>query len=141
MAWKQVELRSRTRGHSPGWLEYPAMSVGKNSVAINLKAVEAYGLKAGDFVSFYTDKERGKVGIKCINGMEDQERFGYKLRIGQKRDVQQGKRKKGTLTTGCSAVPKAFPDCVGRAFRLQLNTGERIIEADMSPDNRLGVKL
>ncbi len=137
MTWTQILIHQRGRNHIKGWLEYPAMRVGKGTVSFNTKAAEAYGLKSGDFVSFYIDRERGRVGIKCINGIEDQERFGFKLRFSAKKG---SKGKSGTVVTGCTMVAKRFPDCVGRAFRLQLNTGERIIEADMSPDNRLGAR-
>ncbi len=130
MAWKQVELGGRGRHHfGPGWGEDAAISLTKQGITFNEVAATAYGLKAGDFVSVFLDVDRRMVGFKRIDGME-----GYKIRYIQKAG---GGRRGRTLHTGCAAAAKAFPDCVGRAFRLELTEGDEIIVAELSPENRL----
>jgi hypothetical protein len=77
------------------------------------------------------DLEQRKVGFKIVTADED--RAQNYLVLANKGN----KSAKSAMRVGAKWPAKLFPDCVGCAYRAQLNPGQRIIEVLLSPENRI----
>lgn len=130
MAWKELRKNSFGRSAHRGaqWSSVPCVSVIKNGIGFNQQFLDAFGLIDGSLVLVFIDSEKRMLGLRQATSGED-ESFAYKIGRGQK---SKGK----TFYMTCGRISRAFPDCVGHAYRAHLNPGERMIVIEMSPDNR-----
>jgi len=108
----------------------------KAGFTMNKPFIEAFGIVKGQYVRvafLATDKTR-KLGIKLVPLDDPKQNIPGNLRVLA--NNFHGKEDK-TLHVCCSGLTKRLPDCWKRAFRARLNSGERIIEIDLSPNNEL----
>lgn len=131
MAWEQLE-----RGNGPGgfsrpkqWRECPCVKINKTGMTINKSFVEAF-MGDSSHVLIFIDQVNRRIGFKVAEGGESN---AYRL------STIHAKKKKGSGSKhiGKDTFGKKFPDCVGYIFRAHLNPGERVIEVDLSPENRV----
>ena len=132
MAYEVFPNRSNARGgRGPGWALYPAMSFTRTGVSFNPAACVAYKFVSGEKLCVFLDVERRRIGFKRPANETD-ESYSFTMCGG---GVRTDGRKRQALNLSMKNLPKVFPDAVGRVYRLQLNPGEHVIEAELSLDN------
>ena len=130
MAWEKIERRvvGGAMQYGADWARLPAISLGRSGLSLNRAFCDAFGLKRDGAVEMLVDREGRKIGIKVIANGDVNTTF-FRLR--------RSSNKSRTCSITNKAVPRMFPDCVGRAYRAHLNPGERVIEIELSPENQL----
>lgn len=126
MVWETIEKRYSCKGpYGVRWKDYPAVSITKGGLTFNQKFCEVFGVHKGGYVEILKDVERRLVGVKILQRDAD---GGFKVSNNKAR---KGVSRHITITT----LAKVFPDCCNKAFRAHLNSENRIIQIDLSPDN------
>ena len=127
VAWKDLIRRGAHLGnYGKGWTEFPCLAITKSGLTFNVPALGAYKIEAGRYLAVLYDEERRLLGFKTAETNGD---FENACKVTPLSKGAKGVKIHATL------IAKTFPDCVGHAYRLQLNAGERIIECDLSPGN------
>lgn len=135
MAFEIIQKRNRgAQTRSGEWGRVPCVAIVKGGMSFNHAAVEFYSLRDGGGVDIMVDREARIVAIKPLTAGDGCPN-PHRLRSGGHKDTVSK-----TLTMCCKEIPRMFPDAVGRFYRLQMNPGLKIIQAELSPANE-GKKL
>ena len=132
MTWQIVDKRyvGGNSVYGRDWSRLPACSVNVVGGRFNEPAVAAFGLSDGVFVQVLIDCENRRVGFKILDKQEGRS-HGFLLR--------QDRSGAKALEFACKAICQAFPDARRCAYRLHLNSGERVIQMTLDEAERLSM--
>jgi len=129
MEW-EIQKKMHFATKPPSWGVVPAISIGKNGITWNVSAMKAYGLTHHVMLSIFLDREREHIGFKQAESQED-------LMCAWPLKPTSGSHKTRAGYLCCGSVVKRIAGSVGKSYRLNLNPGERIIMATLSPEGEL----
>lgn len=130
MAWEKLEKQSARRAtYGLEWYKVPGVSINSMGMAFNKPFLAAFGVAAGSPIRLLIDRERRQIGVVIVRDAEES-RGAHKITVASTRPS-------GTHYVPVKAIPKAFPDCIRRAFRARLNSDEGIIEISLDVKNEL----
>lgn len=130
MSWENVEKKAIGRGRKRGglWNTVPAVAITKTSLFCN-SVFESAFLNGRRGALVMIDRDAKRIGIK-VPGEQDDSAFKW-----QQASCKSKKHKYCFITV--KKIQATFPDCIGYDYRAHLNPKERVIEIDLSPENRI----
>ena len=126
--WEVIKPGSFGRNpYGNQWKTVAAVAINKGGITLNSAFVERFVGRSTMCLLF---SREGMIGIKMIApGEEVPDAFP----IVNNNNKQTTKAKK----VACSRFTKALTDCIGRAYRAEMHPNGRIIQVELSPDNKL----
>lgn len=131
--WEIIEKRNVGRGGASNygvqWNDVPAVAITKGGLTTNAKFVSAYCNGSSSILVLVKTDPR-KLGLKIVP--KDQfDPIAFTLSTVKNRTNTSGARH-----CTCKMVGKKFPDTVGCAYRAHTSADGKVIEVELSPENR-----
>jgi hypothetical protein len=67
VAFEMVHKNSSRASYGAVWSDGPAVAIGKAGLSFNRQFVQAFGLRQGDLLCLFIDKEKRRLGLKNPN--------------------------------------------------------------------------
>lgn len=130
--WEVIEKKTLGRGggnYGNQWSEVPAVAVTKGGITVNGKFVDAF-CNGSTSVLVLVAKDSRKIGLKFVP--KDQfEPAAFTLSA-----IKSKRSKSRARHCTCKMVGKRFPDTTGFAYRAHTSADGRVIEVELSPENK-----
>jgi hypothetical protein len=126
--WEIIERKGVGRGtaYGPSWDKFPAVAIVKGGISFNAKFCQAFVNGSGQAL-ICVAKDARKLGIKIVpEGESAPEAFS----------IQKNGSHTNAKRLNLKAIPARFPDCVGYAYRAHTSADGKVIEVELSPENR-----
>lgn len=111
------------------WTSIPAISVCKSGVTFNQVAADAFSISTGCKLRVFTCSDPPAIGFKIVPAGENQDKC---FTVGHN-----GRKNLKSVGITCKSVCDKFTASHGKAFKLRLNSGERILQAELNDANKL----
>lgn len=130
--WTNIPRAGQGPGakYGPAWVAVPAVAFTLNGITFNRKFHEAFIKDANQILLSFSGRT---LGIKIVKRGEEQADAFNLTPVNSTREKQHYDRRH----VSTKQVGQRFPDCVGLAYRAQMNGTETIIEVELSNDNKL----
>jgi hypothetical protein len=134
MPIERINCGQQGGAYGADWKQVPAISVTGSGITFNATAAAAFKLVENNYLDVSVDTDIPAVLFRKItSGDPDFARGGF-FRI-RKHSVLSGQRSSFMIST--TEIAKRYPHARKCAYRLTLNAGGRVIQADLTKENQI----